>query len=267
MIIDFHTHAFADALAEKAVSLLEQTGDIKAFLDGRVSSLCRRMAELDIDRSVLCPVATKPSQFAGIREWARDVRRTVPEVEVLLSVHPDDSAILEHIDEAAAEGFRGFKFHSYYQQFTLTEPRMYPVYERLAAHGLLAVFHCGFDIGFPRDRVVEPRMIRRVADELPDLKFIATHFGGWQDWEESLKHLIGRPIYIETSMTLTEAPPALLRELVAGHPPDYVLFGTDSPWGEQARELEIWRGMGLADNHLAAILGGNAARLLGLNGA
>jgi len=39
MITDFHTHAFPEALAERAIRTLEaETADVKARLDGRISS-------------------------------------------------------------------------------------------------------------------------------------------------------------------------------------------------------------------------------------
>ena len=48
-IIDFHAHAFPDALAERAMPALEAEGDIRAALDGKVSSLLRSMDAAGID--------------------------------------------------------------------------------------------------------------------------------------------------------------------------------------------------------------------------
>ena len=47
-IIDFHAHAFPDALAERAMPALEEEGNIKAALDGKISSLLRSMDEAGI---------------------------------------------------------------------------------------------------------------------------------------------------------------------------------------------------------------------------
>ena len=44
-----------------------------------------------------------------------------------------------------------------------------------------------------------------------------------------------------------------------------VLFGTDSPWTDQAAELAHIRALPLTDDELAAILVGNAAAIVGLN--
>ena len=262
MLIDFHTHAFEDNLAAKAIPFLEEEGNVKAFLDGRISSLLADMDRAGIDRSVVCPIATKPTHFDGIRRWARAVRAAEPRIEMFLSIHPDDPDALVHADETADEGFKGVKVHPYYQKFVLDDPRMFPLYERLAARGLIAVFHTGYDMAYPPDKVANPLRARRVADAFPDFKLVVTHLGGWRDWEESRQCLIGRPIYLETSYCLHEMPTAEARAMILAHPADYLLFGTDSPWGDLAEELARWRTLELPPDLLAAALGGNAARLL-----
>ena len=262
MIIDFHTHAFEDTLAAKAIPFLEQEGNVKAFTNGRADGLLASMDRAGIDRSVVCPIATKPSHFDGIRRWAREVRATQPRLEMLLSIHPDDPDALAHADQVADEGFKGLKFHPYYQQFTLDDERLFPLYERIAARELFVVFHCGFDIAYPPDRVADPIRVRHVIDTFPTLKFVATHLGGWRDWENSRKYLIGQPVYIETSYSLYELPPAEARAMILDHPADRILFGTDSPWADQSEELARWRALAFPEDRLAAALGGNAARLL-----
>lgn len=262
MIFDFHTHAFEDALANKAIPFLEEEGHVKAFTDGRVAGLLASMDRAGIARSVVCPIATKPSHFEGIRRWAREVRVRQPRLEMLLSIHPDDPEALARVDEAAAEGFKGLKFHPYYQHFTLDDERLFPLYERIAARGLFAVFHTGFDIAYPPDRICDPIRVRRVIDAFPTLNFVATHLGGWRDWENARKYLIGQPVYVETSYSLYELPPAEARAMILAHPADRILFGTDSPWADQSEELARWRALDLPADRLAAALGGNAARLL-----
>ena len=262
MLIDFHTHAFEDTLAAKAIPFLEEEGHIQAATDGRTSSLIASMDRAGIDRSVICPIATKPTHFDGIRRWARKVRTQEPRLEMLLSVHPDDPEALAHIDQTAAEGFKGLKFHPYYQKFVLDDERLFPLYEQMAALGLLAVFHTGFDIAYPLDRICDPIRIRHVIDTFPTLKLVATHLGGWRDWENSRTYLIGRPVYIETSFCLREMPPAEARAMILDHAPGYILFGTDNPWADQTEELARWRALDLPEDVFAAALGGNAARLL-----
>ena len=85
---------------------------------------------------------------------------------------------------------------------------MFPLYERLAARGLFAVFHTGFDMAYPFDRVADPVRVRRIIDTFPTLKFVATHLGGWRDWENSRKYLIGQPVYIDMTLPSAAKPAA-----------------------------------------------------------
>ena len=94
-IIDFHTHAFPDALAERALSSLQHGAGVKAFLDGRISSLIASMDRCGIQKSVVCSIATKPSQFEPILQWSKTIQsdRIIP----LLSFHPADPEYAEKI--------------------------------------------------------------------------------------------------------------------------------------------------------------------------
>ncbi|MBN1422128.1 MAG: amidohydrolase, partial [Planctomycetes bacterium] len=70
MIIDAHTHAFPDPLAARALeSLSANAGGIRPFHDGTVAGLIRSMDAAGVDRSVLCPIATRPDQQEGILRW------------------------------------------------------------------------------------------------------------------------------------------------------------------------------------------------------
>ncbi|MFP4564308.1 MAG: amidohydrolase, partial [Spirochaetia bacterium] len=57
-IVDFHTHAFPDELAARAVPALEAEADIEAVLDGTVTSLLESMDRAGIERSVVASIAT-----------------------------------------------------------------------------------------------------------------------------------------------------------------------------------------------------------------
>jgi len=59
---DFHTHAFVDSLAERAVGALAQTSDIKPYTDGTVRGLIEALDKNEIEKALLLPVATKPAQ-------------------------------------------------------------------------------------------------------------------------------------------------------------------------------------------------------------
>ena len=75
MVIDFHTHCFADNVAKSAMPFLEAEGNIKALHDGTIAGQRACMDRCGIDISVVQPVATKPSQVKAINDWAKQNRR------------------------------------------------------------------------------------------------------------------------------------------------------------------------------------------------
>ena len=55
-----------------------------------------------------------------------------------------------------------------------------------------------------------------------------------------------------------------MKRLVERHGADQFVMGSDSPWDDQQAAIAAVREMGLSRDEESAILGGNAARLLGL---
>ncbi|MHC4929325.1 MAG: amidohydrolase family protein, partial [Planctomycetota bacterium] len=108
---------------------------VRSFLDGKLSSLITSMDANRIEISVLCSIATKPSQFEPIFQWSQQIAsdRIIP----LASVHPKDPAGVEHIHQIAQAGLKGVKMHPYYQDFYLDDPHLYPLFEAIEAEGLL----------------------------------------------------------------------------------------------------------------------------------
>lgn len=259
-IVDFHTHAFPDELAERAMKMLEEEGGIKAGLDGRVSSLLRSMDNNGIEKSVVCSIATKPSQFDTIMKWSRKIAtdRIIP----LPSFHPDDPLAAERASQIKGEGFKGIKFHPYYQDFNVDDERLFPVYESICRENLIVVVHTGFDFAFEKIRRADPARIVRVLDRFPDIKLVTTHLGAWDDWEEVEKHIAGKRIYMEISFSLEYLSKEVARKIIMDHPEDHVLFGTDSPWTDQGNTLALLRGLDLGQEREELVLRENAVRLL-----
>lgn len=261
-IIDFHAHAFPDAVAPRAIPLLEQEGHVTAMTDGTTAGLLESMDAAGIDRSVVASIATKPQQFEPILKWSTAIAsdRLLP----FPSVHPEAEDPVGEVRRIAEQGFRGIKMHPYYQDFDLDEERLLPLYRAVAEEGLALLMHTGFDIAFERIRKADPVRVVRVLDAVADLRLVTSHWGAWEDWDEVERHLLGRPVWMDVSFALQFHPPERSRDWILAHPKEYILFGTDSPWSEQAATLDYVRSLGLDADLETAILGGNAMRLLGL---
>jgi predicted TIM-barrel fold metal-dependent hydrolase len=264
MVIDFHAHAFPDALAPRAMkALLEEAPGVKAYLDGTLGDLLRSMDKTGIDKSVICCIATKPAQFEPILGWCEQSRSD--RLVFFPSVHPADPGWRDAIRRIHKEGFQGVKLHPYYQDFVADEDRMLAFYEELSRHDLILVMHTGYDIAFPRVRRADPPRLSKIKDLFPDLRLVTTHLGAWEQWDEAERHLIGREIYMELSFAMDGLAPERARDMILRHPDDYVLFGTDSPWTDQAKTLAWLQKMNLPPQKIAKILAGNAQRLLDLS--
>ena len=259
-IIDFHTHAFPDDLAEKAIKILEEEGGIKAQLDGKVSSLLTSMDRFDIEKSIVCSIATKPSQFDYILNWSKEIRSS--KIIPFPSIHPRDPDAIERLFRVKEEGFKGIKFHPYYQDFFLDDERIFPIYEKIARENLIVVVHTGFDFAFAKIRRADPVRIMRVMDVFPDLKMVTTHLGAWDDWDEVKKHLLGKRIYMEISFSLEYLEKEVAKSMILNHPREYIVFGTDSPWTDQRKTLLLLLGLELGQDIENLILRDNALKLL-----
>jgi len=259
-IIDFHAHAFPDQVAASAIPYLEKEGDVKAMHDGRVASLLGLMDRDNVEKSVICSIATRPAQFEAILDWSRQVNseRIIP----FPSFHPADPDMLTHIIRIKDEGFKGIKMHPYYQQFFLDDPALYPAYEKISELGLILVMHTGFDIAFPRIRRCDPLQILTVMTRFPELKMVTTHLGAWRQWPEVEDMLAGRKIYMDVSYTLDQIDPQAARRIILKHPKEYILFGTDSPWSGAQKTRKHLQMLNLGAEREGLILRENGLALL-----
>ncbi|OPY75460.1 MAG: Amidohydrolase [Syntrophorhabdus sp. PtaU1.Bin153] len=221
------------------------------------------MASAGIDLSVVAAVATKPEQVASIQRWLTAIRQ--PGIETLATMHPADPLNSEQMKMLRGEGFRGFKFHPDYQDFFVDDPRMYPLYEAVAAEGMFILFHAGMDRGLPNPVHGTPERFAAVHKAVPELCMIVAHLGGEDAYEETEAHLLGRNLYLDTSFVLRKMPAPLRERFFKEHPAERLLFASDSPWGDQGEELRFLLQLPfLTESDREKICFSNAARLLGL---
>lgn len=260
MVIDFHAHCFPDALAGKAIAGLEKGCNIKAVHDGTVGGLKNYMRRCGVDKSVVLPVATKPSQVKVINEWAKQTRDG--ELPFLGAVHPDDEDFYGVVEGLKADGFRGVKLHPDYQHFFADEKRMMPLYEALRDAGLIAVFHAGLDIGLPSPIHCTPLMIKDMLKSVRGLTVVAAHMGSHALWRDVEELLCGSPVYLDTSYSYYSLGKQGMERLIKRHGADRVLFGTDSPWTSADAELDAIMSLDIPERDIDKILCMNALSLL-----
>ena len=264
MLIDIHTHCYADAIAEKAICVLENNSGQKAFLDGTAEALSRSTAAAGLDYSVVVPIATKPSQTRKINDWALSLEQDYPNLLPFGTIHPDNEDPEEEIKWMAARGLRGLKIHPDYQKTLINDPKFMRIFAAMEEHGLILITHAGFDVGLPPPRHCMPHMMADVLEAFPRLTVIAAHMGGVEEQEEVKRYYNGKNIYLDTCFTHLYLNGRQLAEAIKRHGADKILFGTDSPWSDQKQQIGYILSLELTDEEKRLVLGDNARRLLKL---
>ena len=281
MIIDFHTHTFPDAIAAAAVEKLQAASHTKPFSDGTVSGLRASMAAAGIDASVVLPVATSPKQLPHINDNAIRVNALSNETGVYSfgGMHPDFPDWEQEMERLCAAGVRGVKVHPPYQGVDFDDVRFVRILKKASELGMLVMTHAGLDVGLPGAEQSVPEKLLRAREKAPDTTLILAHMGGWRCWDAVERLLPGAGVYLDTSFALGQMTPngdghyksaqelALLSEeqflrLVSLFGANHILFGTDSPWGDQSESLQAIRALPLPDADKRTILGGNAEKLI-----
>lgn len=264
MIIDFHTHCFPDKIAEKALLVLKnRSGITRPFHDGTVDGLLELAKSSGIDCSVVLNIATNPYQQSKVNDFAislRDVDGIVP----FGSVHPDSPDALNELERLKANGIKGVKLHPDYQDFFVNEKKMIPIYEKIASLGMITLFHCGFDIGYPEPVHCTAQALAEVLPVFDGAPVVAAHFGGIWSLSETRKYLAGKNVYLDTAYCYGTITPRYAKEVIDIHGADKILFASDAPWNAPWQDIELIKCFGLDEAEEKAVLGGNARKLLGL---
>lgn len=265
-IIDAHAHAFPDSIAAHATKTLCGQGRWHALRnhhDGTLAGLLTSMDDAGIARAVICSVATKATQVEKITDWSVAVAsdRIIP----FASIHPDYPEPEREIERVVRHGLRGLKFHPQYMDCALDDPRCLRLARAAAKAGLVFTLHGGYHPAYEKEDVSSPLRLRRLHDAVPELRIVACHLGGMGDWQNVLEFLVGTDIYLETSFAPGWCPRDVWQVILAKHSPERVVFGTDSPWQNQAQELADFKALPFTPEALELALSTNAARLLGLS--
>ena len=294
MIIDMHTHTFPQNIAAKALSSLAKAENLTPFTDGTMAGLMESMKRAGVDKSILLPVATKPSQSKVMNELAKACNDASHRTGLISfgAIHPDNALdgcedykeLLREVKEAE---IKGIKLHPVFQNTYFDDIRYKRIVEYACELDLVINVHAGFDISFREMDTAAPKHLLGLLREIKPSKMILAHMGCWREWdqaEEVVEEIVAGDygdIYMDTAFVLSGDGsntffdldiPAMqadqLIPMIRKIGVDRVMFGTDSPWTGQKESIEALKKCvgpgGLTQEELALILGGNAVALLGL---
>jgi len=265
MIIDFHTHAFPDKVAEKAIPKLAGIGGIDCFGDGTVGSLVSRMDEWGVDRAVVLNIATNPKQQTNVNNFAIEINTNHPRLYALGSIHPDSENIAEEARRLADAGIRGIKLHPDYMETPIDDAKYDAIFHACVENDLFVISHSGWDFISPDFIHCTPERIVKVLEKFPTLRFVAAHMGANQQWDDVERLLVGREnVWIETSLApMFHLDKKQAERILTGHDPDRLLFGSDFPWYKMDEEREHVESLAISAELKAKIYSENAIALLG----
>jgi predicted TIM-barrel fold metal-dependent hydrolase len=205
--------------------------------------------------------------------WVAGVARANPMVEVLVTVDPTlltPVALVDHLVELANAGVRGIKLHPVSQGFLPNDVRLHAIYDTCSDAGLVVLSHSG--PGHHGGASARPSEFGTVLERWPDLRLVLAHLGG-ATWRESEELAAAFPQVVFDLSEIIEwvgAPSAPstseLVGLIRSVGVDRVMLGSDFPWYDPTKTVDRVMSLpGLGPAEKAAIVGGTAVRVLGLD--
>ena len=263
MLIDFHTHAFPERIAARAVgSLAEGSGGMVPQTERTLASLKEQMDKDGVDISVVLSIATNPKQQANVNSFAMEIDREDRFV-AFGSVHPDAPDALAELERIKDAGLKGVKFHPEYQHFYANEERMKPLYRKISELGLITLFHAGQDIGFGPPYHCLPEHLLGALRWL-EAPVVAAHWGGYGCAADVISMLCGENLYFDLSFGYGCIPKPFAQRILDRHGPEKLLFGSDMPWHRPAWERRLIDSLDLSEEDREKIFFRNAKGLLRL---
>ena len=220
--------------------------------------------KLRIDQ--LCCSTLTPHRLAtadGFREcnrWTADGMRRFPNrVLGYCYVNPGyGREALEEVRRCVGDnGFIGVKL---YNEYTCTEPVVFPIVELAIELGVPILHHASHSHYFVEDqpRLTDGGHLAELAHRYPEAMLICAHISGGGDWEWTIKALRHAPnVLLDTSGSVTDDGSVDMAVGVVGV--DRVVFGCDSSMTAGVGKI---RGADLSAQDKQKILGGNMLRIL-----
>jgi len=244
MIIDMHMHI----------------DDVPALGWKMSAAECiERMDEAGVDVAAAMTIADLPGINPQALELIVDACNDYPgRLYGFIRLHPWYRAeAMALLDEAVTRyGFRGLKLHPVSSLAHPSGADTIALIRRAGELGVPTLFHCG------DEPMTTPLSIEPAAVACPEALVILGHMGGYFHVDEAIEVAERQPnIVLETSAM---PYPEKIREAVERIGAERVVFGSDGPVSSPILEREKVMIAGLSSQATDLVLGGNAARLLGV---
>ncbi len=185
-------------------------------------------------------------------------RRFRPVANVNPHLHfPIADEVKRQLDLGAA----ALKLHPVHGGFRCDDRALYPAYQVLAERKVPLVVHCGTS-SFPgaMNELADPELLIPVVRDFPTLDVVLAHGGrGWWYDAAAFLALSNDNVWIELSGLPPKRLPEYYSKFDLGRLARRWIFGTDWPGVPgTAQNARAVAGLGLPDETVTAVLGGNA---------
>lgn len=259
--IDTHCHVFPDQIAKHAIGTLSQKSEYVAVADGTLADTIKTQQEWDCHQFVMLDIATSAKSVPKVNDFLiehNDNKR----IFSFGTIHPDFQDYVAELDRLENAGIKGIKFHPGYQNFLMDEKRMYPIYEEVAKHNMILLFHAGYDPAFDGSDCSDPFRAANILRDLKGAKIILAHMGNYLNNHEAMKHLMGSDAYFDVSVASVYMAKQEMEQMIKAHGVEKFLYATDCPWSSGIKTQEVINSLNLPDGDKEKIFYKNAAKLL-----
>lgn len=281
MIIDFHTHILPpfvirdrDIYVSKDLTLKALYSDPKAPM-AQANELIDAMDAARVDRAVVMGFGwTDPGLAREVNDYLlesadRYSGRLVP----FCSVNPTWGDIaLQEVERCARLGAKGVgELHPDIQGFDLADVKVIkPLVEVMRRHAMIMLTHTSEPVGHIYDGkgATGPSAVMGIVEQFPDIPIVCAHWGGGLPFYALMPEVAA---VLSNTYLDTAASPLLYHQSVFSVVPqlmrrDAILLGSDYPLLRLERLIRQVEKSSLTEEDKQAILGGNAQKLLGLDG-
>ncbi len=258
-VLDFHTHIFPDAVAQKATDNVGNYYTIQMEGNGTAKDLLQDLQHGDVTHALVFSSATKAHQVENINQFIAENVKKNPQLIGFGTLHQDYEPVEKEVKRIIELGLKGIKLHPDFQHFAIDDPAMFRIYEQIEGK-LPLLIH----VGDTKTQYSKPAQLAKVMELFPKLTVIAAHMGGYSEWELAEESLYGKNVYFDTSSSFIGMTTDRMRELIYEHGVDKILFGSDYPHRYPSTDYRMMLECGLKDEEYEKIFWKNGAKLLNL---
>lgn len=264
MLIDFHVHCFPDNVAKNAIPKLAKTCGIENKNDGTIDGLLTSMKEYKIDHAVVLNIATNPKQMQNVNNFAIEINRAYSQLTALGSVHPESKDAISELKRIKEAGIKGIKIHPDYMGVNIDDELYDAIFSYCSDNDIFVIIHAGHDSISPNHLHASPKRILKTILKHPKLKLIAAHMGGYLNWDEVEKYLVGKNIWLDTSLACYDMTITQAKRIIENHNPEKILFGSDLPWCSSSQAFEYINMLDVSEETKQNIYWKNAKNILNI---